>query len=117
MTIVAHDYYEYLPDYVQVLFQLTVQAIQNDQEEVSHYALEFWNTLCDTEEDIALEQEQGKTKKEEKRKKHKRKKNIFFIIFANILITPLFFLIFLSYFSIFFYFSPIEPSYCDIQPN
>ena len=78
MTIVAHDYYEYLPDYVQVLFQLTVQAIQNDQEEVSHYALEFWNTLCDTEEDIALEQEQGKTKKEEKRKKHKRKKNIFF---------------------------------------
>ena len=117
MTIVAHDYYEYLPDYVQVLFQLTVQAIQNDQEEVSHYALEFWNTLCDTEEDIALEQEQGKTKKEEKRKKHKERKTFFFIIFANILITPLFFLIFLSYFSIFFYFSPIEPSYCDIQPN
>ena len=83
MTIVAHDYYEYLPDYVQVLFQLTVQAIQNDQEEVSHYALEFWNTLCDTEEDIALEHEQGKTKKEEKRKKHNRKKNIFFNNFCK----------------------------------
>ena len=113
MTIVAHDYYEYLPDYVQVLFQLTVQAIQNDQEEVSHYALEFWNTLCDTEEDIALEQEQGKTKKEEKRKKHKRKKNIFFYNFCKYTHHTLF----LSYFSIFFYFSPIEPSYCDIQPN
>ena len=84
MTIVAHDYYEYLPDYVQVLFQLTVQAIQNDQEEVSHYALEFWNTLCDTEEDIALKQEQGKTKKRRKKKKaqrqHKERKTTFFFL-------------------------------------
>ena len=107
MTIVAHDYYEYLPDYVQVLFQLTVQAIQNDQEEVSHYALEFWNTLCDTEEDIALEQEQGKTKKEEKRKKHKRKKNIFYYNFCKYTHhTP-----FLSYFSFLFFYILLFFSY------
>ena len=105
MTIVAHDYYEYLPDYVQVLFQLTVQAIQNDQEEVSHYALEFWNTLCDTEEDIALEQEQGKTKKEEKRKKHKERKT-FFYNFCKYTHTP-----FLSYFSFLFFYILLFFSY------
>ena len=53
MTIVANTYYEHLPDYVQVLFQLTVGAIKNDVEEVSHYAIEFWNTLCDEEESLA----------------------------------------------------------------
>ena len=49
---------EYLQDYVQVLFQLTVGAIKSDVEEVSHYAIEFWNTLCDTEVNIAYDVKQ-----------------------------------------------------------
>jgi hypothetical protein len=51
-----------LGDYVQVLFQLTVGAIKTDNEEVSHYAIEFWNTLCDAEIAISQEVQQAEGK-------------------------------------------------------
>ena len=73
MTIVANTYYEHLPDYVQVLFQLTVEAIKTDVEEVSHYAIEFWNTLCDEECSLAAAAEdaaQGEGQPPERISKH-----------------------------------------------
>jgi importin subunit beta-1 len=57
MTIVAADFYQFLPDYMQAIYQLTLGAIKTDTEDVAHYAIEFWNTLCDVEEEITEEQE------------------------------------------------------------
>ncbi len=57
MTVVAAEYYSFLPDYMQVIFQLTVSTLQTDVDPVAHYALEFWNTLCDVEEEINEERE------------------------------------------------------------
>ena len=57
MTIVAAEFYQFLPEYMQAIYQLTLGAVQKDTEDVAHYAIEFWNTLCDVEEEITEEQE------------------------------------------------------------
>eukprot|EP00798_Chlamydomonas_sp_ICE-L_P030705 gene30705-35732_t len=45
-------YYSKMPAYMTELYNITVKAIKEDQEEVSLQALEFWSTLCDTELDL-----------------------------------------------------------------
>eukprot|EP00798_Chlamydomonas_sp_ICE-L_P017132 gene17132-23436_t len=45
-------YYSKLPAYMTELYNITVRAIKEDQEEVSLQAIEFWSTVCDTELDL-----------------------------------------------------------------
>jgi importin subunit beta-1 len=49
---VAEFYYSKLQSYVEVLYQLSINAIKNDEPAVGMQAIEFWNTICDQE--IAL---------------------------------------------------------------
>mmetsp|Transcript_4249 Transcript_4249/g.12538 ORF Transcript_4249/g.12538 Transcript_4249/m.12538 type:complete len:859 (-) Transcript_4249:475-3051(-) len=50
---IASLYYEKLPQYIEVIFNLTLTAIQQDKEEqVSMMAIEFWSTLCEEEIEI-----------------------------------------------------------------
>ena len=51
---IANTYYEFLPAYMQDIFNLTLQTIKNEkeEEEVQLQAVEFWCTICDRE--IAL---------------------------------------------------------------
>ncbi|GBF94393.1 importin subunit beta-like [Raphidocelis subcapitata] len=52
---IAANYYGQLPPYMQEIFNLTVKAIKDDEEEVALQAIEFWSTLCDYE--LELEEE------------------------------------------------------------
>eukprot|EP00195_Chlamydomonas_chlamydogama_P009742 CAMPEP_0202900576 /NCGR_PEP_ID=MMETSP1392-20130828/11916_1 /ASSEMBLY_ACC=CAM_ASM_000868 /TAXON_ID=225041 /ORGANISM="Chlamydomonas chlamydogama, Strain SAG 11-48b" /LENGTH=865 /DNA_ID=CAMNT_0049586993 /DNA_START=281 /DNA_END=2875 /DNA_ORIENTATION=+ len=49
---IAALYYNKLPAYITQLYNITVKAIKEDQEEVSLQAIEFWSTICDTELDL-----------------------------------------------------------------
>ena len=49
---IAEHYYDKLGDYMNVLFQLTFEAIKSDEETVGQNALEFWSTLCESEIEI-----------------------------------------------------------------
>mmetsp|Transcript_2343 Transcript_2343/g.8968 ORF Transcript_2343/g.8968 Transcript_2343/m.8968 type:complete len:851 (-) Transcript_2343:613-3165(-) len=51
---IASLYYEKLPQYMNVLFTLTLEAMQSrhENEQVAMMAIEFWSTLC--EEEIEL---------------------------------------------------------------
>ena len=53
LATIAAFYYSKLPPYVTNLFQLTVNAIKTDVEEVGQQAIEFWSTVCDTETEYA----------------------------------------------------------------
>mmetsp|Transcript_31990 Transcript_31990/g.98725 ORF Transcript_31990/g.98725 Transcript_31990/m.98725 type:complete len:779 (-) Transcript_31990:668-3004(-) len=56
---VASLYYEKLPQYIETIFALTLTAIQQDKEEVSMMAIEFWSALCEEELEILEEIEDG----------------------------------------------------------
>jgi len=56
---VASLYYEILPQYIETLFALTLTAIQQDKEEVSMMAIEFWSALCEEELEISEEIKDG----------------------------------------------------------
>lgn len=48
---IAYLYYNNLQDYMTTLFELTVNAIKGDEEAVAKNAVEFWNTICDVEQE------------------------------------------------------------------
>ncbi|KIZ03724.1 Importin subunit beta-1 [Monoraphidium neglectum] len=52
---IAANYYARLPPYMQEVFNLSVKAIKEDEEDVALQAVEFWSTLCDYE--LELEEE------------------------------------------------------------
>lgn len=56
---IAANYYPKLYEYMQEIFKITVNAIQQDQEEVALQAIEFWNTICDYEIELEEEGESG----------------------------------------------------------
>ena len=45
-------YYEYLAPYMSALYDLTIKAVTNDQQEVGLQSLEFWSSICDEEADM-----------------------------------------------------------------
>ena len=47
----AFLYYNYLQDYMTTLFEISVNTIKSDQEDVAKNAIEFWNTICDVEQE------------------------------------------------------------------
>jgi importin subunit beta-1 len=49
---IAAMYYHKLPAYMTELYNVTVKAVKEDQEEVALQAIEFWSTICDTEADL-----------------------------------------------------------------
>jgi importin subunit beta-1 len=50
---IAANYYPRLPEYIGEIFNISVKAIKEDNEEVGLQAVEFWSTLCDIELDLA----------------------------------------------------------------
>lgn len=52
---ISSIYYEYLEPYMEKLFTLTANAINNDEESVALQALEFWSSICDEEIEILEE--------------------------------------------------------------
>jgi importin subunit beta-1 len=60
---VAECYYKHLTAYMQRLFTLTFERTKHDEEDVGLQAIEFWNTICETEgeliEDLEEAQENG----------------------------------------------------------
>lgn len=48
---IAFLYYNNLQDYMTALFELTVKAIKTDEESVAKNSIEFWNTICDVEQE------------------------------------------------------------------
>ena len=63
---VASLYYEKLLQYMNVLFGLTLEAIQNsgENDQVVMMAIEFWSTLCEEEMDLIDESLERKSKSE-----------------------------------------------------
>lgn len=52
---VAQQYYDKLTAYMQKIFNITLEAIKKDDEQVAQQAIEFWSTICD--EEIYLQEE------------------------------------------------------------
>ncbi|XP_066915585.1 importin subunit beta-1-like [Clytia hemisphaerica] len=48
-------YYEYMGPYMQSLFNITVDAMKSDDEDVVLQGVEFWSSVCDEEIDLAIE--------------------------------------------------------------
>eukprot|EP01129_Flabellula_baltica_P014084 TRINITY_DN6677_c0_g1_i1.p1 TRINITY_DN6677_c0_g1~~TRINITY_DN6677_c0_g1_i1.p1 ORF type:complete len:850 (+),score=183.80 TRINITY_DN6677_c0_g1_i1:39-2552(+) len=42
-------YYDHIQDQMESLFKVTLDAIQNAEEDIAKYAIEFWNTICEVE--------------------------------------------------------------------
>jgi len=59
LATIAGYYYNQLPAYITNLFNLTVNAIKTDAQEVGQQAIEFWSTVCDTESDMAADLANG----------------------------------------------------------
>ena len=51
LSQIAFLYYNNLQDYMTTLFEITVATIKNDNEDVAKNAIEFWNTICDVEQE------------------------------------------------------------------
>jgi importin subunit beta-1 len=49
---IAANYYSKMPPYMTEIFNMTVKAMREDEEEVALQAVEFWCTLCDYEQDL-----------------------------------------------------------------
>ena len=49
---IAFQYYDKLQNYMQTLFQLTFETIQNDEESVALQAIEFWSTVAEEEMEL-----------------------------------------------------------------
>lgn len=62
---VAEFYYSKLGPYIQVLYELSVQAIRADEATVGMQAIEFWNTVCDQELAITEDIEDGDAEQSE----------------------------------------------------
>ena len=62
LTEIAALYYDKLSEYMETIFQLTVQAIQQDEEDVAKQAIEFWTSLCEVEIEILDEMEDARLK-------------------------------------------------------
>ncbi|KEH35465.1 putative importin-beta domain, importin subunit beta-1 [Medicago truncatula] len=60
LVSIAAMYYVKLEPHIQVIYNLTSNAIRSDQEPVALQAIEFWSTICDEETDI-LENHVGDT--------------------------------------------------------
>jgi importin subunit beta-1 len=60
---IASLYYEFLPEYMQGLFNLTLEAIKKEDESVALQAIEFWSTIC--EEETCLLEEIAEAEKEQ----------------------------------------------------
>eukprot|EP01114_Cavostelium_apophysatum_P022766 TRINITY_DN834_c0_g1_i1.p1 TRINITY_DN834_c0_g1~~TRINITY_DN834_c0_g1_i1.p1 ORF type:complete len:849 (-),score=280.63 TRINITY_DN834_c0_g1_i1:274-2820(-) len=56
---IATLYYDKLGTYMQKLFNITLEAIRKDQEQVALQAVEFWSAICDEEIEIAAEAEEA----------------------------------------------------------
>ncbi|CAM9454243.1 unnamed protein product [Chrysoparadoxa australica] len=54
---IADMHYDKLKDYMMVLWQLTLGAIQKEEEKVALQAVQFWVTLCEVEQDLNDEAE------------------------------------------------------------
>lgn len=52
---IASLYYDHLAPYMQKIFNITLEGIKKDEEQVALQAVEFWSTLCD--EEIYLNEE------------------------------------------------------------
>jgi len=52
---IAQLYYDKLAPYMQKLFNITLEGIKKDNDEVAQQAVEFWSTICD--EEIYLKEE------------------------------------------------------------
>ena len=46
---IAENYYEFMSNYIQAVYDLTVKAAKQDQPEVGLQAIEFWSTICEEE--------------------------------------------------------------------
>lgn len=58
LASVAGQYYDKLAPYMQKIFNLSLQAIQNEPDQVAQQAVEIWSTICEEEMDIAEELEE-----------------------------------------------------------
>mmetsp|Transcript_18596 Transcript_18596/g.53763 ORF Transcript_18596/g.53763 Transcript_18596/m.53763 type:complete len:861 (-) Transcript_18596:182-2764(-) len=59
---IAVSYYDKLQDYMTTLYELTVDTIRKDREEVAKAAIEFWSSLCEVEQDL-LDEEADQTER------------------------------------------------------
>uniref|UniRef100_A0A7N0VBZ6 Importin N-terminal domain-containing protein n=1 Tax=Kalanchoe fedtschenkoi TaxID=63787 RepID=A0A7N0VBZ6_KALFE len=60
LVSIASTYYEVLEPYMPTLFELTSNAVRNDEEAVALQAIEFWSSICDEEIELQ-EYEAGET--------------------------------------------------------
>lgn len=60
---IASLYYTKLPQYMQQLFNVTLESIKSSPQPIALQAIEFWSTICDEElylmEEIATDNEMG----------------------------------------------------------
>ncbi|XP_068668563.1 importin subunit beta-1-like isoform X1 [Aristolochia californica] len=57
LVSISSTYYEKLEPYMQTLFELTSNAVRNDEEPIALQAIEFWSSICD--EEIELQDSYG----------------------------------------------------------
>jgi importin subunit beta-1 len=62
ITQIADHYYDKLGDYMTAIFQLTMDAIRRDEEDVAKQAIEFWSTLCEVEVEMLDDAEDWATR-------------------------------------------------------
>jgi len=56
---VADLYYDKLPAYMQAIFTVTINAIQNEVKDVALQAIEFWTTLAEVEMGLQFDEEEA----------------------------------------------------------
>ena len=61
LVIIAAEYYEHLQDYLTHMFQISCQAIKQDEEPVALQAIEIWSTIAEYELELAEEIQDGNT--------------------------------------------------------
>ncbi|KAK4787871.1 hypothetical protein SAY86_011704 [Trapa natans] len=52
LVAVSSTYYEKLAPYIHDIFNITLKAVNGDEEPVALQAIEFWSSICDEEIDI-----------------------------------------------------------------
>lgn len=58
-STIAELYYDKLAAYAEALYTISVEAIRSDDPAVGMQAIEFWNVICDQEENIIQDIEEG----------------------------------------------------------